>query len=342
MIAVRVTIADVAEKAGVSKTTVSRILNGNLDHNTPETIKTVLKVVEELEYRPNALAKGLKSMKTNVIGIVLSNFRNEFWFKVLEGVEDTCKEQGYNLMICNSDGDPKLEEQYIKEFQMRQVDGIVINPTVRNQSLYEKLVANKYPMVVINRKIPSIHANNVVVDNIKGGFMAVNHLLENGRKHILAITFKHENISTWQERIEGYQEALTSHGLTENFYYILEITSLRKANQQIKKYLVDHAMIDGVFSTNNMLTLELIEALKKLDKKVPEDIGIVGYDDTIWAKHINPPLTTIRQPSYDIGKESAKLLINEIKSKESPTIKDIIFQPELVVRESSQEIKMID
>ncbi|UOQ86961.1 LacI family DNA-binding transcriptional regulator [Gracilibacillus salinarum] len=335
----KVTIADVAEKAGVSKTTVSRILNGNHDHNTPETIQTVLRVVEELEYRPNALAKGLKSMKTNVIGIVLSNFRNEFWFNVLEGVEDTCKDQGYNLMICNSDGDPKLEEQYIREFQMRQVDGIVINPTVRNQRLYEKLMEDKYPMVVINRKIPGLHANNVVVDNIKGGYLAVDHLLDNGRKHILAITYKNENISTWQERIKGYQDALISHGLTESSIYILEITSLKKAPKQIKKYLEENPMIDAVFSTNNMLTLELIEALKKMNKNVPADIGIVSYDDTIWAKHINPPLTTIKQPSYDIGKEAAKLLINEIRSKEVPTIKNIIFQPELVVRESSEEIE---
>ncbi|QGH36105.1 substrate-binding domain-containing protein [Gracilibacillus salitolerans] len=339
VIAVKVTIADVAEKAGVSKTTVSRILNGNYDHNTPETIKTVLKVVKELEYRPNALAKGLKSMKTNVIGIVLSNFRNEFWFNVLEGVEDTCKDEGYNLMICNSDGDPKLEEQYIKEFQMRQVDGIVINPTVRNQPLYEKLVTDKYPMVVINRKIPGLHANNVVVDNIKGGYMAANHLLENGREHILAITYKNENISTWQERIKGYQEALISNGLTEDSFYLLEIENIRVANKQIKEYLLDNPMIDGVFSTNNMLTLELIEALKKLDKKVPSEVGIVGYDDTIWSKHIHPPLTTIKQPAYDIGKESAKLLIREIKSKELTTIKNIIFQPELVARESSKEIE---
>ncbi|MGP4038721.1 LacI family DNA-binding transcriptional regulator [Gracilibacillus sp. D59] len=339
VIAMKVTIADVAEQAGVSKTTVSRILNGNYGHNTPETIKTVLKVVEELEYRPNALAKGLKSMKTNVIGIVLSNFRNEFWFNVLEGVEDTCKDEGYNLMICNSDGDPELEEQYIKEFQMRQVDGIVINPTVRNQALYEKLVTDKYPMVVINRKIDGLHANNVVVDNIKGGYIAVNHLLENGRQHILAITYKNENISTWQERIKGYKEALFSNGLTEDSLYILEIENLRRANKQIKKYLLENPVIDGVFSTNNMLTLELIEALKKLDKKVPAEIGIVGYDDTIWAKHINPPLTTIKQPSYDIGKESARLLIKEIKSKELPTVKNIIFQPELVVRESSKEIE---
>src|SRR5699024_9072375 len=101
----KITIGDVAKRAGVSKTTVSRILNENFKHNTEATIASVLKAVEELDYRPNALAKGLKSMKTNIIGIVLSNFKNDFWFSVLEGVEDTCKNHGYNLMICNSDGD---------------------------------------------------------------------------------------------------------------------------------------------------------------------------------------------------------------------------------------------
>ncbi|WP_239588083.1 LacI family DNA-binding transcriptional regulator [Gracilibacillus alcaliphilus] len=335
VIEMKVTIADVAKRAGVSKTTVSRILNGNYRHNTPETIENVLQAVKELEYRPNALAKGLKSMKTNVIGIVLSNFKNEFWFHVLEGVEDTCNAEGYNLMICNSDGDPTLEEQYIREFQMRQVDGIVINPTVQNQTLYQELVENKFPMVVINRKVPDLHANNVVVDNVKGGYLAVNHLIETGRSKIMALTYKNENISTWQERVQGYKEALKANGYNKESFCVLEIEHLKKAFKTIEQALDKDPQIDGIFSTNNMLTLELVDVLKKLNLHVPEDIGIVGYDDTIWAKHIHPPLTTIKQPAYDLGKESAKLLIEQIKSKDTNSVKNIIFQPELVIRESS-------
>ena len=121
----KVTIADVAQRAGVSKSTVSRIINGNYGQNTEDTIQKVLKVIEELDYRPNALAKGLKSMKTNVIGIVLSNLKNPFWIQVLDGVEDTCKSLGYSLMICNSNEEAEVEEEHIKSFQMRQVDGII-------------------------------------------------------------------------------------------------------------------------------------------------------------------------------------------------------------------------
>ena len=331
----KITIEDVARRAGVSKTTVSRILNGNYNHNTKETIEKVLKAVKELEYRPNALAKGLKSMKTNVIGIVLSNFRNEFWFKVLEGVEDTCKTEGYNLMICNSDGDPDLEEQYIREFQMRQLDGILINPTVRNQKLYEDLVNNQYPMVVINRKVPNLNVHNVVVDNVKGGYLAVNHLMEQGCKNVMLLSYKYENISTWQERVHGYRQAMIDNGFSVGDLKIVEINDKSQVHSSIAEALQNDPDIDGIFSTNNLLTLELLDALKYLDKKIPDDIAVVGYDDTIWSKHVHPPLTTISQPAYDIGKESAKLLISEIKMGKSQAVKNIIFQPELLIRESS-------
>lgn len=338
VIDVKVTIADVAKKAGVSKTTVSRILNGNFKHNTEDTIATVLKVVEELEYRPNALAKGLKSMKTNVIGIVLSNFKNDFWFNVLEGVEDTCKNKGYNLMICNSDGDFELEEQYIREFQMRQVDGIIINPTAENFNLYEELANDNYPMVVMNRKLPNINAHHVVVNNVKGGFLATNHLLENGRKHIVALTYKNENISTWKERIEGYQDALKEAGFSKSTQKIIEIDDVSTTKQTIETYLESNPEVDAIFSTNNMLTLNLLEVLKKLNKKIPKDISLIGYDETKWAKHLNPPLTTIKQPAYELGKESATLLIEGIQQKGNNSIKNIIFQPELLVRESSTKL----
>ena len=131
----KVTIADVAKRAKVSKTTVSRILNGNYAHASEETIKKVLKAIEELDYSPNALAKGLKSMRTHVIGLVLSNLKNPFWTTVLEGLEDTCRDLGYHLMICNSNEDPEMEEKYLKSLRERQVDGVILNPTCKNPQL---------------------------------------------------------------------------------------------------------------------------------------------------------------------------------------------------------------
>jgi len=331
----KVTISDVAAKAGVSKTTVSRILNGIYDHTKEETRNRVLQVIKDFDYRPNALAKGLKSSRTNVIGIVLSNLKNPFWSTVLEGVEDVCRDSGFNLMICNSDEEPEMEEQYIREFQTRRVDGIVINPTVRNPILYQKLLEQNYPLVAINRRIPDICIHNIVVDNRKGASLAVHHLIHNGRKKIAVFVYKNLNVSTWQERVEGYCSAMLESGFTEEDLIIQETDQLSGSTKETTlKFLRDHPDVDAIFSTNNMMTLEVIEAIKELKLQIPKDIAIVGYDETIWSKHLDPPLTTIKQPSYEMGKIAAQLLIKTIVAKRKPKPGTIVLEPQLIIRNS--------
>lgn len=332
----KVTINDVAQQAGVSKTTVSRIMNGNYGHTKQETKDRILQVIKEMDYRPNTLAKGLKSLKTNVIGIVLSNLKNPFWTTVLEGVEDTCKNSGYNLMICNSNEDSKLEEQYIREFRMRQVDGIVINPTVQNLALYQKMHSELYPMVVINRKIPDLNAHYVVMDNVKGASLAVQHLLNNGRKKVAIIIYRNPNVSTWNERVDGYRDALLRNGYSLDELRIVFVNEKPGiTHQEIMNYLLANPDTDAIFSSNNMLTLEVIKAVKDLKLRTPDDIAIVGYDETVWSQHLNPPLTTIMQPGYEMGRIAAKILVNTVKSNRSIKSQHVVLEPQLIVRGSS-------
>lgn len=279
MIPLKVTIGDVARKAEVSKTTVSRIVNGNYGHTTLETREKVLQAIQELDYRPNALAKGLKSMKTNVIGIMLSNLKNPFWTSVLEGVEDACREMGYNLMICNSNENPDIEEEHIKELRMRQVDGMIINPTCKNPELYERLIDQGFPMIVINRRIRNENVHSVVVDNVKGAFIAVNHLVRYGRSKVAVCLFRNPYVSTWKERLDGYKKALLANGFTEQDFIVIELEE-RSDNlkEQIMRSLRIHQDIDAIFSTNNMLTLEVVGAVKDLKKSIPDQIAIVSYD----------------------------------------------------------------
>lgn len=333
----KVTIGDVAKVARVSKTTVSRIINGNYSHTTEETRLRVLKAIKELDYRPNALAKGLKSDRTNVIGIVLSNFKNPFWTTVLEGVEDACQELGYNLMVCNSNEEKETEEEYIREFQMRQVDGIIINPTVKNLELYRKLVETKYPLVVVNRRIPELDTNYVIMDNLKGAYSAVDHLIKTGRKKVAVLAYDNPNISTWRERIEGYQLALLRNGFTTDDFISLELEqNSTNTKEVIINFLQSHPDIDALFSTNNMITLDVLGSMKQLNLTIPDDIAIVSYDETIWAQYLDPPLTTIRQPGYRMGKMAAEILIKtmtEEKKQDQP--ETIVLEPELIIRHSS-------
>ncbi|GGH82393.1 DNA-binding LacI/PurR family transcriptional regulator [Pullulanibacillus pueri] len=330
------TIDDVAKKAGVSKTTVSRILNGDYSHSKEETKQRVIKTIKELNYRPNALAKGLKLMSTNIIGIVLSNLNNPFWSTVLEGVEDTCHKLGYSLMICNSDEDPKKEKHYIEEFQMRQVDGIVINPTVRNLQLYQQLVQANYPLVVINRRLKDFSINQVIGDNVQGSKLAVNHLLDNGRKKIAVTVYKNPYVSTWKERVEGYREAMLINGFSAYDLRILEIDPLSKSIKQVTMdFLKRNHDTDAVYSTNNMITLELIDAIRQLNLKIPEDIAIVSYDETPWAKYLEPPLTTVNQPGYEMGKIATQILVRSITEKNAQRPETVVLKPKLIIRESS-------
>lgn len=331
-----ITIDDVAKRAGVSKTTVSRILNGNYKQTTETTKQKVLDVIRELDYRPNALARGLKSMRTNVIAIVLSNLKNPFWTTVLQGVEDTCRSMNYQLMICNTNEDSSLEIDHIKSLQMRQVDGIIVNPTVHNVPFFEKLVESKFPLILINRYLEGVKVNYVLMDNVYGGKLATQHLLELGKRKVAAFVYGVGGVSTWSGRIAGYREAMLENGIPQEQHIVVEVDeSKESAKDMVIRTCAGPDRPEAIFSTNNMLTLEIIEGIQELGLRIPEDIALVGYDETAWSRHLSPPLTTIHQPGYEMGKQAAENLIRLIRAKKPPKPKTITLVPNMILRQSS-------
>jgi DNA-binding LacI/PurR family transcriptional regulator len=334
----KITIQDVAKKAGVSISTVSRILNGNYTQTTKETKERVQQVIRELNYHPNPMARGLKQMRTKIIGIVLSNLRNPFWSMVLEGVEDTCRMSGYSLMICNSNEDASREAELIEGFKNRQVDGIIVNPTSKNNQLFKEMVEKQYPLIVINRKIEGmeVEVDSVIVDNIKGAKLAVDHFVQTGKRNIIAVAYEPQGVSTWRDRIIGFKEALSENGIEVRDRTVIEVKNeTGKVKEAVTEYFKTDHSAEAIFSTNNLMTLEILESLKDLNIKVPDDIALIGYDETVWSKHLNPPLTTIKQPAYETGVIAAKNLIKKIDSKSKRKPKTVVLEPELIVRESS-------
>lgn len=332
----KITIVDVAKRAGVSKTTVSRIINGNYGNATEETIERVRKVIEELDYRPNSLAKGLKQVKTNVIGIILSNLLNPFWVRVLEGVEDTCRSKGYSLMICNSNDDPAVEEEHIRSFRLRQVDGIIINPTAQNFKLFESMLDHHYPLVTINRKLMELSVDSVVMNNVRGARIATEHLLSQGRRKIALIVYPPHGITPRLDRIEGYKQALLNNGVPLDQTTIHIVNEVKgEAKRKVQELLEGEHAPDAIFSTNNMMSLEILEGIKESGRSIPEDVALVGYDETVWSKHLNPPLTTVSQPALEMGQEATKRLIAIIEAKEPLEPRTAVLEPHLIIRESS-------
>jgi DNA-binding LacI/PurR family transcriptional regulator len=333
----KLTIADVAKMAKVSKSTVSRIMNGNFEQNTEETVKRVLKVIEELDFKPNALARSLKSTKTNIIGIILSNLQNPFWANVLEGVEDTCHQLGYNLMIFNSNDKAELEEEHFSSFDSRQLDGMLVNPTLKNIELYQKFTSNGFPFVAINRKIYGMDVNTITVNNIEGAKLAVNHLIASGRKKIAIFLYPPDGVSPRIERLEGYKHALIENGI-EIDPSLIQIINEKKGEVEaaVRELLTRSNPPDAIFSTNSLMTLEVLEGINKMKKKIPDDIALVGYDETVWSKYLNPSLTTVKQPAYEMGEIAARRLIQMIKSKKDGKIEPEIVSlaPSLIIRDS--------
>jgi DNA-binding LacI/PurR family transcriptional regulator len=331
----KVTISDVAKIAGVSKTTVSRVLNGNLNEVTQETRERVLLTIDQMNYTPNALAKGLKTMRTHVIGMVLSDLQNPFWTGVLEGAEDACRTSGYHIMICNARNDWKQEADLINRLRIKQVDGIIVNPTMKNHALFDDLIQDNYPLVSLNRRMRALPIETVVVDNIKGASMATEHLIRLGKKKIAIIVYNPEGISPRLERIEGYMQALNTYGIDVNDSLIHIIEDKKyNAYHMVKQMMTGHERPDAIFSTNNIMTLEILEAAKELQLKIPEDIALIGYDETIWSQHLDPPLTTVKQPTYEMGEVAAKRLFDLIASKERRTVNTHLLEPTLIIRQS--------
>lgn len=331
----KVKISDVAKRAGVSTTTVSRILNGNYSHNKSTTRDKVLKAIKDLDYQPNVLAKGLKQMKTNTIGIVLSNLQNPFWISVLEGVEDACYSLGYSLIICNSNDSPVMEENHLKGLKYRQVDGMIVNATLKNKDLYHALLNDNYPLVSINREIYDLPMDMILTDNVKGTAEGIHHLLALGRTSIAFFVYPPEGVSPRIERIEGYKKAL-KEGNMDFDEGLIQIVEEKKgcAKEKVLALFRESKRPDAIFSTNNIMTLEILDGLKTLGLQIPHDISLIGYDETVWSMHVDPPLTTIKQPAYLMGELAAKRMIKRIESKRKLKPKKVILEPELKIRQS--------
>lgn len=335
----KVTIEDVARKAGVSISTVSRVMNNNR-YIAEGTRKNVLEAISALDYRPNALAKGLKQMKTNSIGLILSNLQNPFWLMVLEGIEDACQEAGYSLLILNSRDDLEKEGDNVKEFMVRQLDGIIINPAGGGNPLFNALIEEQFPVVFLNRKVRELDANTVVVDNVQGAMLAINHLLRLEKNKIALFSYPTNNISPRLERIEGYKKALNDHGHEVNDAFIKIVGNKSDCLKSMKQLFDEGEKPNAIFSTNNMLTLIILDVLGEMGIKVPEEVSLVGYDETEWSKHLSPPLTTVKQPAYEMGKGAAEKLIRLVRTNnqdEKRQPETIQFKPTLVIRNSCGE-----
>ncbi|MBP2076090.1 LacI family DNA-binding transcriptional regulator [Oceanobacillus polygoni] len=332
----KTTIADVAKHANVSKSTVSQYLNQRYDYMGEQTKERIEKAIAELKYSPNILARGLKQKSSTTIGVIVANILHVFSTQVIRAIEDFCNEKDFHVIVCNADDDPVKEKRYIDMLRAKQVDGIIAFPTGENVELYKGIMEENYPVVFMDRLIPGITINTILLDNEQAAFLAVNEFVKKGHERIGVVSPPlTQKVTPRFERMEGYKKALEHHGIEFNPDYILS-GEIEEMHTKLKKMMRLPVPPTAILAINDRTLIEILTYTKEEQVRIPEDLALINVDDVSFASIYNPALTTIAQPAFEMGKKAAEVLFDLIRDKGlSADVKVYRFKPELIVRESS-------
>lgn len=336
-----VTINDVARAAGISKSTVSQYLNGRFEFMSYETRQRISQVIAELEYRPNALARSLKQKKTNTVAAVVSSILNPFMTNTIRGAEDCCKENGFNLILCNADDDPAQELAYLHTLASKQIDGILISTTGRNNEALRSLNLSGTPVVLFSRHVPDIEADTVCVDNKLGIDLGIRHLMAHGHRRIAFFVLPHSQspVTPRRERAQAYCDLVREYGLPASKAWLVETTNDEAVlTKRIEELLRQEPKPTALFGANDLMTMSLVRVLANKGLRIPQDMAVLGFDDWEWAPYLQTPITVVAQPSYEMGRRAMERLIMRIRSRNDampPALEH--YEPELIIRRSCGE-----
>ena len=332
----RTTIKDIANYTGFSVTTISLVLN-NKANKIPETTKNKIQdAVKKLNYHPNQLAVGLVKKRTQTIGLIISDVSNTFFSMLAKGVEDTCRQCGWNLILCNTNDEHERDMSYIQVLADRGVDGILFcmardSNQEKTQESLNLLKKQKMPFVMIDRHIEASECSSIIVDHMQGGYSATKHLLELGHRKIGCVTGPN-NLQDSMERLRGYQKALSEWNIPYDDSLIFEGRYDRESGFAAAEYFI-LKKATAVFAFNDMSAYGVYSSLKQHGLKIPEDISLVGYDDIFFSKLLDVPMTSVRQPIYEMGVSGVKQLMEELEG--DSLHRKVVFEPKLIVRNSS-------
>ena len=329
-------IHEVAKRAGVSLGTVSNVLNRPEIVAEP-TRTRVQQVIAEIGFIRNGSARNLRAGRSQSLGLVVLDVANPFFTEVARGVEDAASEAGYVVILCNSDDSPTKEGNYLRLLEEQRVDGVLITPVQRNITTLQHLQQRDIAIVLLDRPSRSREICSVTVDDVLGGQLATTHLLAQGHQHL---GFVHGPISIQQmaDRRRGMRNAVKDAGLDPRAAIIDIATAAQNAREGeacVERLLEAQHMPTAVFCANDLLALGMMRGLTRRGITVPGDLALVGYDDVEFASMLATPLTSVRQPKYQLGYTAAQLLIAEITTPDTHQHQQVLYQPELIIRESS-------
>ncbi len=328
------TIQDVAKRAGVAPITVSRVIN-NSGYFSKETRERVEAAIAELGYVPNRLARGLRIKQTNILALILTDITNPFFTTVARGVEDAAGEAGFTVTFCNTDESEAKEQKYLEVLLQQQVDGILLVPAGSSPDSVQYAQKYSTPVVILDRRIPGVNTDSVRCDSEGGAYKLVRLLQELGHRRI-AILGGPEGISTADDRLTGYRQAMAEIGQTGNGDLVQSGSfTMSSGYEMVKTAVAKTPRPTAIFAANNFLAIGALRGLQDCGLRVPEDVALVGFDDLPPALTTFPFLTVAAQPAYDIAQIATKLLLSRLAGEAPETYQEIILQTELIIRQSS-------
>lgn len=328
------TIKDVAQLANVSPTTVSYVLNGTR-YVSPATEARIRAAIEELDFRPNSVARSLRAKRTLTAGMIVSDIANPFFADIVRGAQDVLTRKHYTLILSNTDESPEREIEAINLLRQKKVDGLIAVSTGANADAFYKVAAEQLPIVLVDRQLPGDRLCTVRVDDEQGAYQATRHLLQLGHRRIGLILGK-TGISTTDNRRAGYEAALRDAGFQPDPLLIRCGQSTLNGGAAAAHVLLSLSpRPTAIFVTNSLMVLGLFMAMHERQLRCPEDIAVVGFDDIVWLSAFHPTLTTVAQPSYELGVQAAELVWSIMEKKRAHDPCMIVLPAKLVVRESS-------
>ncbi len=331
-------MSDVAKLANVSPATVSRVLS-NPDLVSKETREKVMEVINKVNYKPHIVARQFRTKETKIILVVVPDITSAFFSRVLRGIEHVAVQNGYQVILGDTENDTEREQEYINLLLQKQADGMVLLTARQDKTKLEE-ISEHFPMVLACEYMDGLNVPTVSIDNISSARKATEHLIQQGHTKIAHITGP-INVILSRDRLRGFQQAMMSHDLEIDSAYIQEGDfTFESGYHQMLKLLALETPPSAVFAFNDEMAMGAIKAVKDSHMLIPEDVAIVGFDNIKMASVIEPNLTTIDQPKYEIGKKAMELLLNLING-ESLQKKKFVMKDELIVRESSSKTENV-
>jgi LacI family transcriptional regulator len=335
-----ITIKDIAKALGLSTSTVSRALRGSHEISS-DTKKLVIEYAEQYNYRPNPIALSLKERRSHSIGVVVCEIANNFFSQAINGIESIAYNRGYHVIISQSHESYEREVVNVEHLASRSVDGLLVSLSTETERIehFKSLHDKGFPIVFFDRITDEIETHKVVADNYKGAYDVTQHLIDSGYKKIAHLTSA-SHLSISKERLKGYKAALIDNNIPVNDAYIKNCNHggmiYKELEDAVKGLINLKDRPDAIFSTGDRLSISCLSVLRNAGLKVPDDMALAGFSNSPLVEMLNPSLTAVKQPAFEMGQTATELLIKLIESKRAVTeFETIVLQTEVIVRDSS-------